>query len=204
MCENPNRFSTIILLLRSSRKLFGCDLKTGIYNKNELNEENYENETYQSFQFTGLINYLILLEQFGSIFKPKNQLKIKEKNGIFCSLKYYSSLSIDQIETIRSLRNSLAHKFGLATEKKQNKKPPRKFIISIEHNPEIVKLPKIDWAGVFTDKSQQSSTTIHIINLITLIESIYQQMVTDNNSNNLALILEDGIPELETRYTIIN
>lgn len=49
MCENPNRFSTIILLLRSSRKLFGCDLKTGIYNKNELNEENFLNETYNAF-----------------------------------------------------------------------------------------------------------------------------------------------------------
>lgn len=81
------------------------------------------------FQFTGLINYLILLEQFGSIFIPKNQVKIKEKNGIFCSLKYYSKLSDEQINAIKSLRNSLTHKFGLATEKKPSQKPPRKFIL---------------------------------------------------------------------------
>jgi hypothetical protein len=202
MSEKPNRFSTIVLLIKSARKLFGCDLETGTYKMSELNEENFINGTYQSFQFTGLINYLILLEQLGSIFKPKDQIKLIQTNGIFCSLKYYSNLSDDKIQAIKSLRNSLTHKFGLATEKKPNIGKPRKFIISIENNPEIINLPKDNWDGNFNDKSDNTSTIIYAIELVKIIESIYQKIIEDNNSENLELVLEDGIPELNSRYTI--
>jgi len=177
-------------------------LKTGTYNKNELNFENFADETYQSFQFTGLINYLIFLEQLGSILKPKYKCRIDNGNGIYCCLKYYSGLSDNKINALKSLRNSLTHKFGLATEQGSIKIPPRKFILSIGENPDIVELPKVEWDGNFTAKLDQSSTTIHITDLIKLIEKIYQQILEDNNSNKLDILLE--IPELESRFTIVN
>lgn len=121
MSKNPTRFSTIALLLKSSRKLFGCNLSSGIYEMNEIYQENFTDQTYQAFQFSGLINYLIFLDQIGSIFKSKNTMKSNKTNSIFCSLKYFSILEDSKIDAIVALRNCLTHKFGLATEK--SKKP---------------------------------------------------------------------------------
>ncbi len=201
--KRPNRYSTIFLLLRSARKLFGCDIDTGVYKQKELNSENFNDQTYLPFQFTAIINYLIFLEQLGSIIKPKDKPKTHKKNGIFCSLKYYSHLSDEQITAIKSLRDSLTHKFSLSTEKKANRNDPIKFILSIETNSEIVKLPTTDWDGDFEDKSESSSTTIYILELVKLIEDIYTKIKNDLNSNNIELILEDGVEELKSRYTII-
>ena len=204
MAENPTRFSTLALLLTSGRKLFGCNLETGKYELNEVNDENFIDKTYHSFQFTALINYLILLEQIGSIFIKKNGSKIKETNGIFCALTYFSSLTdTDKIEAIQALRNSLVHKFGLATEKKPHKMPPRKFILSIARNSEIVEQPKSDWDGTFSDKSDETSTTIFIADLIILIETVYQNVIQENKNGNVEMILKDGMSELESRYTFI-
>ncbi len=203
MDENPTRFSTIALLLIGGRKLSGCNLDTGEYENNELNSENFVNLTYHSFQFSGLINYLIFLEQIGSIFKPKNLPEINQTNGIFCSLRYFSSLSDDKIKAIKSLRNSLTHKFGLATENNPKEQPPRKFIISVERNVEIVKLPDIEWDGIFADKSTNTSTTIFIIDLITLIENIYRNILEKSEVDNLEIMLKDGMNELKTRFTIV-
>jgi hypothetical protein len=205
MVEMPPRFSTIALLLKSGRKLFGCDLVSGEYKRNEINIENFANQTYLSLRLSGLINYLIFLEQIGSIFKPKNQTKtFTQTNGIFCSLKYFSTLSDDddRIKAIKSLRNSLTHKFGLATEKNPTDKPPRKFIISIERNSEIITLPNKDWDGTFSDKSDNTSTTIFIIDLVILIESVYQKIVEANKADELEMVLSDGIEELKARFTI--
>jgi hypothetical protein len=203
MSNTPIRFSTIVLLLKGGRKLFGCDLETGEYQMNELNEENILDQTYHSFQFSGLINYLILLEQIGSIFKPINATSIKKTNGIFCALKFFSQLSDEKIKAIISLRNSLTHRFGLATEKKPSVKPPRKFILSIERDKEIVKLPNIDWDGTFSDKSDSTNTTIFIIDLVDQIEKIYKEVSTKLINNNLDIIPIGGIDEIKARYTII-
>lgn len=203
MMDDPTRFSTIALLLKGARKLFGCDSLSGEYKMNEINEENFMSGTYHSFQFSGLINYLIFLEQIGSIFRPRNPQEFKETNGIFCALKHFSSLKEDsKINAIVSLRNSLAHKFGLATEKNPKNKPPRKFTISIKRNSGIVQLPEHDWNGSFSDKADETSTTVFIIDLVTLIESVYEKVVEENEIDNLDILLHDGMNELRSRYTI--
>jgi hypothetical protein len=97
----------------------------------------------------------------------------------------------------------LTHKFGFATEKKPKEKPPRKFIISIERNDEIVKLPDAEWDGVFADKSDNTSTTIFIIDLITLIEKVCQKILEENKADNLEIMLTDGMNELKARFTIV-
>jgi len=203
MSDNPVRFSTIVLLIKGARKLSGCNIITGKYEMNEINEESFSDLTYHSFQYTGLINYLILLEQLGGIFKPINKDKIEQTNGIFCSLKYFTNLEENKIKAIKALRNSLAHKFGLATEKSPGIKPPMKFIISIERNNEVIKLPNEDWNGDFTDKTLETSTTIYLIDLIELVEKVFFKIIKEHQDNNLELILKDGINELMTRFTII-
>ena len=208
MTNNPVRISTVVLLLKSGRKLFGCDIESGIYSMNELNETNFGDGTYHSFQFTGLVNYLIFLEQIGSIFEPINttiKSSVSKSNAIYYSLKYFSSLTDEnKINAIVSLRNSMAHKFGLATEKNPRNKPPRKFILSNVRNSEVVNLPAIDWNGEFTDKSDMTSTTIFIIDLVEIIEEVYKKVKTENDNNKLKLALDAGMDELKARYTVIN
>jgi hypothetical protein len=181
MTNNPTRYSSVILLLKSGRKLFGCDINTGVYRMKEFYSENFQEGTYHSFQLSGLINYLIFLEQIGSIFMPKTCGISEGSHGIKAGLTYFSSMTDNEkINAIISLRNSLVHRFGLATEKNPRLKPPRKFILSIERNSGIVKLPRTDWDGTFSNRQKRTSTTIFIIDLVMLIESVYQKICDEN------------------------
>jgi hypothetical protein len=198
MEDNPCRFSTIALSLRGARKLSGRNLETGVYEKNEYNEQNFKENTVFSFQFLGLLSYLIFLEQIGSIFCNKNETRCNK--AILYALKTFSSLSNDKAEAVFALRNSLAHKYGLATEKDRRLK--FKFSILIEENTEIIKLPAKNWAGDFSDKSDETLTEIYTITLIDLIESIYTKIQEEIEKNNLEIQIEKD--EIESRFTIIN
>jgi hypothetical protein len=193
--NNSNRFSTITLLLRSARKLSGYNLQTGIYEKNEFNEQNFKDRTYLSLQYTGLLNYLILLEQIGSAFKPTYADKLRKTNCIYCSLKYYSDLDGKNILYIISLRNSLAHRFSLATEFKNQ----IKFKLSTERNNCVVK------GGIKNSKNKsiEKYIVIYLFDLIDLIESIYRKIYQDSISEKIELNLSGGFQELNSRYTII-
>lgn len=198
--EKTNRLSTINLLVKSSRKLSGFNLKTGSYEKSEYNEINFKEGIFLPFQFTGLINYLILLEQLGSAFKPKNTNSFKKTNGIYRSLKYYSDLDDYSINCIINLRNSLVHKFSLSTE---TKKDNFHFILSSDRNINIVKKPILDWDGNYSNKNPNTYVTIFQIDLIFLIESIYSKILGNLENDNLELTLDKGMDELISRFTII-
>ncbi|MCW0483450.1 hypothetical protein [Gaoshiqia sediminis] len=201
MSQNPVRFSNIVLLLKAARKLTGRNIETGIYEMNEINEEDIVNGLYHSFQYVGLINYLILLEQLGSIFSPKQET-ICSSNGIFCALTDFSELEDElKVGAIVALRHSLTHKFGLATEKKKDrKKLQHKYILSIDRNSKIVEIPSNPWDGNYSDKSDGTSTTIFIKDLEELVENIYQTIKTMLDKNEL--IVKIDLDELYSRYTM--
>ena len=199
--ETPCRYSMTALLLRNARKLAGRNIETGVYEMNEVNENNFVEQTYYSMQYTSLINYLILLEQIGSIFKPKEIDKIEQTNGIYCTLKYFSPLNQEKIEAIKALRNSLVHKFGLATEKKDKGGKSFKFSLSVEKNDEIV-IPK-DWSGDFSDKSDDTLTTIFIPSFKDLVEGIYSNIIQDWELSKLEILRKVTINEMKARYTIV-
>jgi hypothetical protein len=202
--ETTIRVSCIASLLIGARKLSGCNIVTGKYEMLEINEENFTSGTYHSFQFTGLINYLIFLEQIGSIFKPKECPTSLKSNGISNALNYFSTLKDEsKINGIVSLRNSLAHRFGLATEKNPKTKPARKFTLNFDRNKDIISNPTTEWNGDFSDKTDSTSTNVFIINLIELIEGVYLKIKEEHANGNLELILKDGMNELKARYTII-
>lgn len=195
----PTRFSTVGLLLRGARKMSGRDLTSGDYVMNELTEENFREQTYHSHQFSGLINYLIFLEQIGSIFKFPST----KTNGIHIALEKFSALSEQQIFAVRALRNSLAHDFGLATEIiPQNVNKRHKFSLSIERNRETIKLPIVRWEGNFDDKTDETNTTVFIIDLCDLIEDVYFKLKEEVLNDNTELNLSGGLNELKGRFTI--
>lgn len=60
--DNPTLFSTIALLLRGARKWFGFNLSSGEYEMNEPIEKIFLIRLI-ILQLSGLINYLIFLDQ---------------------------------------------------------------------------------------------------------------------------------------------
>ena len=199
METSPTRYSTLALLLRGGRRLSGYNIKTGIYKQLEFYDENFLDQTFHSFQFTGLINYLIFLEQIGSLFQPKKSDKnpSDKTNGINCALSYFSVLDDQKIAAIRALRNSLTHKFGLATQDKADKS--FKFSLSTERNSDIIHLG--EWAGDFSDKNEKSLTTVFIFDFIDLVEMIYK----DINQGWAAQTIDCMTPlnEINARYTMV-
>lgn len=206
MEKQPIRYSSVALLLRGARKLSGRNIENGSYEMNELNEQNFIEQTFFSFQFAGLINYLIFLEQIGSIFKPINQEAPTGKgrgNGIYRTLSYYTNLNDKKKKSVVALRNSLTHKFGLATESKPNSGFPARFSLSISRNDEIIEIPKEGscWKGDFSNKSDDCLTIVYIIDLLDQIENIYQNIYDNLNDDNIEMLIE--LDELKARYTII-
>lgn len=203
MSSYTNRFSTSGILLRGARKFSGRDITTGHYVAGELNEDNFEEQTFHSNQFAGLINYLILLEQLGNIFKLTTR-GLMTSNGIHRTLKYFSGLSDPQIFALRALRNSLAHNYGLATRNdEKDQRQIHKFIISRERSFEVVQLAEPKWCGDFSDKSDQSYTTIFLFDLIDLIENVYEKLKDAINEDFDLVAPTMSLYELETRFTIV-
>ena len=205
---NPKgeRQYTFMLCLRTARFLLGCDLETGEYKKENLNEEIFVKKLYISNIFSGLANYLIFLETIGTIFKPKSKPINNKENGIHKALLYFSEDLVDkkQIIAIRTLRNSLAHNFSLAIKSNTNdNRFTQKFILLHDDSiGEIIKLPTKIWSEDYSDKTNEKYTIINIKKLICLIEAIYAKVLLYSTKGELDCMLESK-DELNTKYSIV-
>lgn len=205
---NPERERqyTFMLCLRTARFLLGCDLETGKYKQENLNEEIFvEKKLYISNILSGLANYLIFLETIGTIFKPKSEPINNKENGIHKALSYFSNdLDENQIVAIRTLRNSLAHNFSLAIKSNTNdNRFTQKFILLHDDSiDEIIKLPTSRWGGDYSDKTNEKYTIINIKKLICLIEDIYTKVLLYSTENKLECMLKSK-DELNTKYSIL-
>jgi hypothetical protein len=204
MEKTPLRFSTIAMLLKSARENSGCDLNSGVYQFNELNIENVTMGTYLPLKYSGLISYLIFLEQIGSALNLKDTQG--DRDGIINAITNFSSrpIEIEKAQAIKSLRNSLVHRFGLATERKPKFGKPYRFTLNLlSENEDIIILPSHgnEWDGEFSRSSSNNSVTeVYLINLIELIEGIYQRILVENGQFRVTLRI--GQDELMARYTI--
>ena len=183
--NNAYKQSTIIACLKSARFLCSNGLLVDDYSKDEIIEFVFENGLYHSNVFSGVIFYLIFLDQVGNVFKPKNKTEITNKTKIKGSeihkaLKYFSTLNDTEIGILRELRNSLVHQFSLATDK-------RKFVMSIESSCDIIKV--------------ETEATIYIPKLIELAESIFEKLLEEHNNNNLEIVIKNN-DELFAKFFI--
>ena len=199
--EGEDVYSMIICLLRSARHLSGVDLETGEFNISNT-FDSMEKGLYFSFQFSGMLNYLMLLEQIGNLIEPKIIDKKTDEKGIKRALFFFApKVNKDDRIAIYQLRNSLAHNFALATE---NNKHPHKFVISIESSSEIISRNKsgIKWDGDFAKKSEDVSTTVYLLNLIQLVEGIFSKVKIMAEEGKLNFNRKIGKDELFARYAI--
>ncbi len=183
--NNTEKQSTIIACLKSARFLCSNGLLVDDYSKDEIIEFVFEKGLYHSNVFSGVIFYLIFLDQVGNVFKLKDKPEIKNKTNIKGSkirkaLKYFSILNDAEITILRELRNSLVHQFSLATDK-------RKFVLSIESSSIIIK--------------EETETIIYIPKLIELAEIIFERLLEEHKKNNLEIVIKNQ-DELFAKYFI--
>ncbi len=163
----------------------------------------------ESDLFAALLLYLVSLEQVGELFikdTPK-----KDNNGIVKTLRDYTSLSNDEIQAIKGLRNALGHNFGLVAEadnRSRNEFGAKDYKYTLVYNSDkndiVIELPKEDFGNKgrpidWSDKSEETYTKIYPINLINLIEKeIIEKIQSDSD-----IKLTKNIEEIKSRFTII-
>ena len=206
--KEGNRMSTLQMALSVARYLACYKLGqayTWIGFKFDRNMGKNEYETLwrptnpKSDILAALYLYLNALEQIGVMFFQDE--RNKKLNGIKLVMQKYSSMKNDKgmkkkITAIKCLRHSLAHNFGLVSSGKEK----YKYILLFDDDERnsIVELPDDSWKGTWTDKNDNTSTKIYVINLIKEIESIIEKVQSDSE-----ITFAKDIEEIKSRFTII-
>lgn len=200
--SSPERISLVITNLETARFLCKRNIDTG----QKITEEEvkihtflFEKGLYYSF-FSGILCYLVFLEQLGQIF----EFSSTNKNPIYKVLEQYNNTADVKVNyALVGLRNALAHNGGLINKNdKYSKSKKYKFIFSMEESEKIIELPKTDWDGKYSNKSENCDTIIYVNNLIDFIEEIFKKIKEDIMKGILTPI--NDVQEIKTKFTIIN
>lgn len=196
-----NRYSCLVMALNDARKITGRNTKTGIKESDIIL---LNDELFLPNSFLGLIQYLIILDMLGTIFKTG--FTTQKTNKIHKALKQYSTLNDSDIDVIISLRNSLAHNYGLinipnSTNDYSTKL--HKFTIINDLSAQLIEYPTEIWNTVdYSNKKEESSTKIGYMKLCDLVESVYINLKSSFDHGLTELNLNGGIEELKSRFTI--
>lgn len=197
----PDRKSTLQLALSAARSHLGLNGETPSRGTlTDLQYQRYEtslgtNVSEEADLFSGLLIYLICLEQIGVIF-----CEGKDKIDAAINTFYGDAINLDkkQVEAIRNLRNALAHSFGLINIC-QNL-PRNKFLISFDENPKkMVELPQSTYSR-FDDKEDKSETVIYAFSVISMVEQIMSELVKRFRAG--VLEMKADFEMVLARYTI--
>lgn len=196
-----NRYSCLIMALSDARMITGRNTKTGIKEHDIIL---LNDKFFDSNSFSGLIQYLIILDMIGTIFKTG--FTTKKTNKIYKALKQYSNLNDSDIDIIISLRNSLAHNYGLINIPDSTNDYPtklHKFTIINDPSAQLIEYPTEIWNTVdYSNKKEESSTKIGYNKLCDLVESVYINLKASFNNGLTELNLNGGIEELKSRFTV--
>lgn len=166
---------------------------------------------------TSLCLYLIVLDQLGHVFRKSNRGCNKVGEAITQSemdKKYH--LDAKDVKSIKELRNSINHNFGLASCKCSSKKDKEKekvvgkekFIICFDNdeNHKPVERGGDAWDGNWEDennkKSAKTSTLVYPFSLMNLAEDVLKSFIYKVRNGTISSPLSNG--ELKSRFTIID
>lgn len=207
-----NRISCLVAALQAARFNTGRNIETGEGNIVEMKGDIFMKSldytiSIDTIMMSGLINYLILLDLVGLLFKKKpSQKPTNITNGIKLALMNFSDTDEKIIEAIKQLRNSLTHCYSLATalkkRKKEKEKDNYKFILIFKNASSPITLPKDSWYGDCSDKSENTSTKVYVPNLCDLIEEIVKEICNLYEKDELEFRIDD-LEEIKTRFTML-
>ncbi|MEP6683768.1 MAG: hypothetical protein ABJA35_10930 [Parafilimonas sp.] len=200
MESSPFRFSCFSMALKAARENSGRNLLTGRYEGNEISCEVVTNGLYESKMFTATIMYLIILDQLGTIFKKG--VFSKDESGIKVALKSFSSIKTEKgkISAFKTLRNSLAHNFGLCSKEHKNDKDFYKFALLYSRDDKLIELG--EKTHDFASKQDKFYTSIGVHSFCELVEETIANLKAEIENGTAELIIED-IQEIKARFTVI-
>ena len=185
--RNPDgSISTLTIAIRGARQLSGRNTDTGeIIPKIDL--ENFKKQTlggtYESNKFMSVAMYLIIIDLIGNIFKRKGGKE--QKNQRFKqALEHFSELNSNQIDSLKALRNSLAHKFSLGNESEI-------FTLDFSKESEDIIVPPEE-RYVSKNRNNKSKdenvSTAYYENICDLVENIYGELHNSSKKNQLEIV----------------
>jgi hypothetical protein len=183
-------FSSLTAALRDARQNTGRNIETGKDSPGNNKGGNW----------SGAICYLIIADQIGKCYKPKNKINDSNDNAIIRCLKYYTKLNKKEIDAIYALRNAFAHDYNISNYETKHIHLRHHFTLLNTRLNGILKLPKNQWLGFPDQKTTDNMTVLSLPSLGDLIENIYLHIVELHKKNNLEIILKGGAKELQTRY----
>ncbi|SFW82760.1 hypothetical protein [Chitinophaga sancti] len=189
-------FSALIAGIRDSRKFTGRNIETG-----EI--EIYDNNVNGCW--LGAIGYLILLDQVGKCFKPSmTSINFPENtNNILRALKYFSSLSDNEIYCLYALRCALAHDYALYNINRRVPALTHHFKLRSNSVTPLIELPSYQWNGDIITRNSQNCTTVNLLKLGDLVEEIFKSLKIMSSQKQLEIILQGGSEELSSRYGFV-
>jgi hypothetical protein len=197
--KEEKRISNLIIALRNARAICGRNLDNGFIEAGRtsisISEEILRNNTYYSTLLLAVTFYLIILDLIGCVFSIKSTTKQKNKEGVVHALQQFTTLEEQDIDAIKSLRNSLAHNFGLANES---------HIFSLSSiNEDLITHPRERWYGKVT-KQEKYYTKINEVKVCQLVEDVFSSVVNEFKKDNL--VLKKGLNEVDVkaRFTLIH
>lgn len=184
--KENNNISTLALAIRGARELGDRNIETGAldnyYNIDALNKQ-IENRTFLSNKFLALTNYLIIIDLIGNIFYHKNGTE--NTNDTFKNaLNNFTELDSKTINSLKNLRNALAHQFSLGNDTEifvlDYSTSSDKIIASAE---EIYHIGKRS-----VKKNDKNFTTAYYWNICELVERIFSKLLELNSINELSIL----------------
>lgn len=177
--------STLALSIRGARELTERNIETGEkfekYDFEILNIKN-ENLTLICNKLLGLVTYLIIIDLVGNIFVKKGEVESKDK--FKQALNHFSGLKKNQINSLKNLRNSLAHKFSLGNESE---------IFTLDYSTDSSEIIQnatelYPSQNRINPKEAENYTVVYYHNICNLVENIYEQLKDLNKCNKVQLL----------------
>lgn len=190
--ENVTVFSSLTAALRDARLNTGRDLETGETKRSE--------DESKMGNWSGAICYLIILDQLGKCYKPKGDPAYSNLNSVQRCLKYYTKFTDNEIDAVYALRNAFAHDYSISNVNASKPSLQHHFTLLGFRMPDVLKLPKTNWDGSPTGKTNSNMTYISLPSLGDVVEAIWKLVLEFHNDNNLEVILSGGTTEIRTRY----
>ncbi len=218
---DDNTYSILVTAWQDARQLSGFDKEMGKQNLLLLNM-NGDSILELGQSFIGLINYLLILDMLGSIFKKtgSNGKGNPDSNNIFYVLGEFTGLIDKDRCAIKALRNCLAHNYSLLSIpqwKDENHKKHGKnniktnakleanelhaFSICWTKQPSLIKYPdnadRLTRSNPFNKK--EHFTEICAESLRDLVEDVFQQIKKGVNEDKVESYI--GEDDIKSRFT---
>lgn len=149
----------------------------------------------------GAVGYLILLDQIGKCFKPKNVLRAAG-TSIEQALQHFTQLTTLEIKALYALRCAFAHDYSLQNISRKDPTLTHRFAVRVGGTAKVVSLPSKPWNGDLKTVGTETQTTVSLEALGDLVEEIVVRLCDLASRDELEILLEGGSDELLRRYYV--